>query len=37
MEKGACILALMALKIFNDEAFRNRVYAEFQEQVEKRR
>ena len=25
------------IKIFNDEAFRNRVYAEFQEQVEKRR
>ena len=22
MEKGACILALMALKIFNDEAFK---------------
>ena len=37
MEKGACILALTALKTFNDEAFRNKVYAEFQEQVEKRK
>ena len=37
MEKGACILALTALRTFNDEAFRNKVYAEFQEQVEKRK
>lgn len=37
MEKGACILAQMALKIFNDESFRNRVYREFREQVEKRK
>lgn len=37
MENGACILSLMALKIFNDEEFRNKVYAEFQEQVEKRK
>lgn len=36
MEKGACILALTALRTFNDEAFRNKVYAEFQEQVEKK-
>lgn len=37
MEKGACILSLMALKLLNDDEFRSRVNKEFREQVEKRR
>ena len=37
MENGACILAFMALKAYNDEAFREKVYGEFQEQAAKRR
>lgn len=33
MENGACILASMALKVFNDKEFRERVYEEFQQQI----